>query len=211
MLGPSIAAFLVVRHQGSGLRSFLRQTFSVRGLRPHWLLIGALLPAVMLSAGLWVMGELGRTGPISYTPTLGAALGGLVIAVVEELGWRGCAFPRLEAKWGPLAASGVLGVLWTFWHVPMFIGQHIPLNLLPIMLLFFVGASLWITALGQRCGAMFWLAVACHWGAHLNNSHRALPGDLVPLLLHAIIYAALGVFALVGGLLVRSRKTARAM
>lgn len=75
MLGPSIAAFLVVRHQGSGLRSFLRQTFSVRGLRPHWLLIGALLPAVMLSAGLWVMGELGRTGPISYTPTLGAALG----------------------------------------------------------------------------------------------------------------------------------------
>jgi len=211
MLGPSVAALLVVRQQGSGVGPFLRQTFSARGLKVHWLLTGALLPAVLLSAGLWVMRQLGRTGPLAYTPTLGAAVGGLVIALVEELGWRGFAYPRLEAKWGMLAASGLLGVVWMVWHIPMFIGQHVPLNLLPIMLLFFVGASLWISALGKRSGMMFWSAVACHWGAHLNNSHRALPGDLVPLLFHAIIYAALGVALVAGGLLVRSLKAARAM
>ena len=32
------------------------------------------------------------------------------------------------------------------------------------------------------------------WGAHLDNSHRALPGDVVPLIAQAIVYAALGLY-----------------
>jgi membrane protease YdiL (CAAX protease family) len=42
----------------------------------------------------------------------------------EEIGWRGVAMPRLRARYGPLHASLILGLLWAFWHAPIwFSGQ----------------------------------------------------------------------------------------
>lgn len=39
----------------------------------------------------------------------------------EEIGWRGFALPRLQSKFGPLKATLLLSVLWTFWHLPHFL------------------------------------------------------------------------------------------
>jgi uncharacterized protein len=38
----------------------------------------------------------------------------------EEPGWRGFALPRLQAACGPLGGGALLGVLWAFWHFPLF-------------------------------------------------------------------------------------------
>jgi membrane protease YdiL (CAAX protease family) len=42
----------------------------------------------------------------------------------EEIGWRGVALPRLQQFHAPVKASLILGVLWAFWHAPIwFSGQ----------------------------------------------------------------------------------------
>lgn len=38
----------------------------------------------------------------------------------EELGWRGFALPKLLQNHSPFRASLLLGIVWTFWHTPMF-------------------------------------------------------------------------------------------
>ena len=41
--------------------------------------------------------------------------------VQEEIGWRGFALQRLEARLSPVAASLALGLLHCFWHAPLFL------------------------------------------------------------------------------------------
>lgn len=44
---------------------------------------------------------------------IGGALG-------EELGWRGYALPKLETIYGWFIGTLLLGILWSFWHLPLF-------------------------------------------------------------------------------------------
>jgi membrane protease YdiL (CAAX protease family) len=41
--------------------------------------------------------------------------------LLEEIGWRGFALPRLERRHNPLAAALILGILWALWHLPQFL------------------------------------------------------------------------------------------
>jgi membrane protease YdiL (CAAX protease family) len=196
MLGPAVAAIGLARREGgrAGVKALLAPLLRWR-VHPGWYAM-ALLPALVLALLLCLLNLAGRQGPIAYLPTVGGVVFGLVASLVEEIGWRGYALPRLERRWGGFAASALLGAVWYAWHLPMFAGAGVPLNLALVMLLYFTGASLLLTWMVKGSGGSLLVAVVGHLAAHLNNSHRALPLEVLPLVAHAVIYAALGLFVM---------------
>ncbi|MDD9947589.1 MAG: type II CAAX endopeptidase family protein [Myxococcales bacterium] len=193
VLGPMIAAtWLVARSGGrravSGLFSGMRLW---RASPLQWAMALA-IPGTLLSGALVLSRAIGYSGPVVLLPEPERLVAGAVIAVAEEIAWRGYALPRLQARYGAFAASGMLGALWTVWHIPMFMGLGVPLTVLPWMFLFFIGGSLLFTWLFNRSGGSLMLVTVAHYAANLNNSHAALPDNVVPLIYHSLIYAALG-------------------
>jgi len=193
IFGPLVAAtWLTHRAEGrAGLRALFATLVDVR-LPVRWALVALFLPAGLLSLGLWLLRAAGYEGPWHYLPGLPQLVVALIVSVAEETGWRGYALPRLIEKHGPFVGSCVLGVLWTLWHIPMFLAVGIPMSLGLVMLLFFVGGSLFFTFLYRQAQGSLLMAVLAHVGAHLNNSHAALPADTLPLLVHTLVYAGLG-------------------
>ncbi len=56
---------------------------------------------------------------ITYAPVLNSLL-----AVGEELGWRGFLYPELRKKYTPMQASLLVGLIWGIWHTPVNMAGH---------------------------------------------------------------------------------------
>lgn len=55
--------------------------------------------------------------PIIAAPVIFAVIF-ITAGLAEEVGWRGFALPRLQARWSPLVSSCMLGLVWALWHLP---------------------------------------------------------------------------------------------
>lgn len=68
-------------------------------------------------------------------------------ALMEELAWRGFLFRRLSSERGVLPAALLTGVIWAFWHIPMWtvrnglgFAEILPLLLWAVLLAVILGA-----------------------------------------------------------------------
>jgi len=123
---PNLAAVTVTGvlagREGIGqlLGKFLAYRIPVR-----WYLIALFpFPLAFVAAGLYRLA--GGSAPGSMGLSLGFWAGLIFLnllqgATGEEAGWRGFALPRLQKTLGPLKASLVLGLLWDFWHLPLWL------------------------------------------------------------------------------------------
>jgi len=91
----------------------------------------------------------------------------------EEIGWRGYALPRLAVRFGLARASLVLGLIWEFWHLPLFFIPGLP-NYGQSFPIFMVGGI----ALSV---AMAWLY------SHTNGS------VLLAMLMHSAVNQTVGI------------------
>ncbi len=97
----------------------------------------------------------------------------------EELGWRGFALPRLQARYAPLPASLLLGIVWGMWHLPLLIATSKPLT--PLFALSFTVFVLIMTAFSVLAAWIY------------NHTHGSL---LLTVLFHATITTTLNTFLL---------------
>jgi membrane protease YdiL (CAAX protease family) len=195
--GPAAAAMIVAQREGSGVPALLRPLKVWRvGLR--WYLAALGLPGGIFIVAAAAYNSCGHKEPLLYPPNDAAFVAALfVFAIGEEIGWRGYALPRLRASVGPLAASGIIGVFWTAWHIPMLALQGVSPILYAAFVPLMVGGSVVFTWIYERTGGSLLLAVLTHAGVHLNNPGHALPGRATPILLHTAAFVALAVVVVI--------------
>lgn len=131
LVGPSISAFAVVylSRGGAGVRALARRLLLWRA--PVWIYALVLLglPALFMGVAYAVAAVLfpGEAGAPSANVMVTMAINSVLVFVFaglgEEFGWRGLALPLLQDRWGPLAASAVVGVMWSVWHLPLGFGE----------------------------------------------------------------------------------------
>jgi membrane protease YdiL (CAAX protease family) len=176
---PSIAgAIMAWRVQGrDGLRDLWRRFIQFR-LGGVWYL--AILGLPLLVRGLQAAAFALGGGTFVEPPFVAQPLSliGLTIMMFlfgpfsEEFGWRGFALDRLLVRRNALMSSVILGVLWAFWHLPLFfipgtsqqqIGNPVPM---------FTGFALEVVAMSVLLTWLYVNTARSIWGAILF--HMAL-------------------------------------
>jgi membrane protease YdiL (CAAX protease family) len=203
--GPAAAAMIAARAEGTGVRALLRP-LGVWRVGARWYLAALLLPGAIFVAAASAYNALGHAEPLLYPPDQPAFVAAAVVFPLgEEIGWRGFALPRLIRRSGPLAASVVVGVLWTLWHIPMLTLQGVSPVLYLVFVPFMVGGSVFFTWIYQHTRGSLLLAVLAHVGAHLNNPGHAMPQRATPMVLHMAGYVIVAAALALG-----DRRTLRA-
>jgi membrane protease YdiL (CAAX protease family) len=130
---PAISAVIMTAaNEGkTGVQAIISRLFLWR-VNFKWYLIALLAPLVMELLAFLTHKLFGDTSPslqftdwiqmfLAQLPWLAIFLVFLVLlSSGEELGWRGYAMPGLQARYGSVWASLILGLLWGLWHLPMF-------------------------------------------------------------------------------------------
>jgi membrane protease YdiL (CAAX protease family) len=125
--GPFAAAVFVtyVTSSRAGFREFLSRLGRWR-VHPIWILVSMLLlPATMLMAIFLYAYFKGTVATLRFQDAWATLPAHFIYMLVlggplgEEPGWRGFALPRLQARYGAVAASVWLGLLWAGWHLPL--------------------------------------------------------------------------------------------
>ena len=127
--GPTVAAFFMtaVLEGKPGVKSFLRRYIQWRvGLRWYLLFLVGFPALYLIPATIW-MGTAPWQAVVQQWPTIFTVYLTAVLifpAIInwgEEAGWRGFAQTRMQAHYGALRASLVVGFLHGVWHLPVFI------------------------------------------------------------------------------------------
>jgi uncharacterized protein len=175
---PTLAAVVVTgAGEGqAGIQRLLSKFFQFRfGLR--WYLAALLpIPLFFLAGGVFHL--LGGTAPGNPGLSTGFWIGLIVLNLIqgatgEETGWRGFALPRLQNRHGAIKASLILGLLWGFWHLPLWLTSGLSGSDLLLYILVFNAAIISLTFL------MTWVS-------------NQVPNSLVPVvILHFCFNAGL--------------------
>jgi uncharacterized protein len=172
IIGPTAAALIVaaVTEGRAGVGKLLRPITYWR-VRPHWYLAALFLDAAIrllafsLVLGPGLFGAALAHWPLLITTVLPGFAILLIPSLNEEPGWRGFALPRLQARYGPVGGSLILGLMHGLWHLPalgtIMLGPF-TLAQVPPFLLTAIGITFLYTGLFNRTGGNTLIVVIFH-------------------------------------------------
>jgi membrane protease YdiL (CAAX protease family) len=211
--GPLLAAFVVTATERgrAGVRDFLRRCVRWRVGFRWWFLVLLGYPLLYVLAATVFMGAAPLEAVVakwslfftSYLPTLVVYQG--LTQWAEEPGWRGFALPRLEARFGPVPGSLLLGLLHGLWHLPVFTYTGGPVPLGPFDLATFALNTVLIAMMTitwswvyNNTGSIL-LAVLLHSSFNASGSFI---GEIIPAYPHEATILVSGAFVVISLLLV---------
>ena len=127
-LSAGLAGIVLAAVEGrkGGVRELLGRFLIWRVGLPWWafVLLFPIIPSVVALYLFYLLGGpavgWSKLGPLySIVPTI--IILTILAGVGEEFGWRGFALPRLQARHNALVSSLIVGVIWSIWHIPLFL------------------------------------------------------------------------------------------
>lgn len=130
--GPSLAAIIVtvVTEGLAGVKTLLKRLLQWRVSWLVYLVTFFVFPLVFF-LGYQVLGIQAADGEnllvfltLVVAVPINALVGSIILGIGplgEELGWRGFLLPHLLKRYGDFTSSVVLGLVWAFWHLPVFL------------------------------------------------------------------------------------------
>lgn len=187
LFGPAISALVVAYfiNRKQGIKELLGR-YKILNFKIGWYLFSVLFIPLLFIIALFTDNAFFHTKinnlllPQSPLLIIASFFWLMIINSGEEIGWRGFALPKLQAlSKNPIYASLILGIVWSTWHLPIYLvpGQ----SSIPLSLFFFftIGLSFLYTVVFNQTGGSLMSVLLLHAST-----------DVVPRILNIALFSS---------------------
>jgi uncharacterized protein len=165
LFGPTLGAVVVSWADGS--TGELRRRVTGWRTAPSLVLAAFATPLAVAAAAAVVWTMAGHAAPgVGSISAIDVAI--FVLVIGEEIGWRGFLMPRLRARMSLAVAGLATGLVWTLWHLPIYLAPGQGLAAFAVFAAWVVPLSLVIGVLVERAHFSILIATVMHGAANVS-------------------------------------------
>ena len=169
---PTIVLLLMLKKlkPDTSIGDFYKRAFKAKLNIKVFAVVALIIIGIFLFS-VWILSVFEKKAISELLSFIPAALFGNILftaiqgASGEESGWRGYLMPEMENRYGFIKGNLILGIVWSFWHLPLWFvsTNYIGLSLLIYILSFIIGLTSFSIIIGvymKKCNNLvlaFWM------------------------------------------------------
>jgi len=205
--GPLIAVLLVLKEKGSSIKEWWDRVSDFR-VPVRWYIAAIALPFMLGEVRTLIHWISGADLEFQGYPPLLVLLNFFVVLLLggalEEFGWRDYAQKHLQKRFSVILVAMFVGLMWTFWHAPLFFLYDLPsyqTDGFLVYLITVVGLSLIFTWVYNGSGGRVLIPMVAHATANLPSFFSTSGGvsesvATVADIVHPISFGLVGIVLL---------------